>query len=54
MEKSPLTQQPRPEAFQQKIVRLYEELFKVRAPPFLSLPSYHAPLSPSTDIAPGM
>lgn len=32
MEKSPLTQQPRPEAFQQKIVQLYEELFKVCAP----------------------
>lgn len=29
MDKSPLTQQPRPEAFQQKIVRLYQELFKV-------------------------
>ncbi|KAJ9149245.1 DUF1741-domain-containing protein [Pleurostoma richardsiae] len=28
MEQSPLTQQPRPEAFQQKIVHLYEELFK--------------------------
>ncbi|KAI6349789.1 hypothetical protein MCOR25_010631 [Pyricularia grisea] len=25
---SPLTQQPRPEAFQQKVVRLYETLFK--------------------------
>lgn len=30
MDKSPLTQQPRPEAFQQKIVQLYDELFKVR------------------------
>lgn len=29
MDKSPLTQQPRPEAFQQKIVQLYDELFKV-------------------------
>ena len=29
MEQSPLTQSPRPEVFQQKIVRLYEELFKV-------------------------
>ncbi|PSR78533.1 hypothetical protein BD289DRAFT_485987, partial [Coniella lustricola] len=28
MDKSPLTQQPRPEAFQQKVVQLYEELFK--------------------------
>ncbi|KAF3765997.1 DUF1741-domain-containing protein [Cryphonectria parasitica EP155] len=28
MEKSPLTQQPRPEAFQQKVVQLYEDLFK--------------------------
>ncbi|ROW08565.1 hypothetical protein VPNG_06250 [Cytospora leucostoma] len=28
MDRSPLTQQPRPEAFQQKIVQLYEELFK--------------------------
>ncbi|POS70049.1 hypothetical protein DHEL01_v211557 [Diaporthe helianthi] len=28
MDKSPLTQQPRPEAFQQKIVQLYDELFK--------------------------
>ncbi|KAL1855363.1 hypothetical protein Daus18300_011081 [Diaporthe australafricana] len=28
MDKSPLTQQPRPEAFQQKIVGLYDELFK--------------------------
>ncbi|EON95625.1 hypothetical protein UCRPA7_8893 [Phaeoacremonium minimum UCRPA7] len=28
MEQSPLTQQPRPEAFQQKIVQLYDELFK--------------------------
>lgn len=37
MEKSPLTQQPRPEAFQQKIVRLYEELFKVRAAPHSGL-----------------
>lgn len=31
MDKSPLTQQPRPEAFQQKIVQLYDELFKVCA-----------------------
>ncbi|KAK3936599.1 hypothetical protein QBC46DRAFT_321191 [Diplogelasinospora grovesii] len=29
MEQSPLTHQPRPEVFQQKIVHLYEELFKV-------------------------
>lgn len=29
MEPSPLTHQPRPEVFQQKIVRLYEALFKV-------------------------
>lgn len=29
MEPSPLTQQVRPEVFQQKIVALYEELFKV-------------------------
>ena len=29
MEQSPLTQQPRPEAFQAKIVQLYQELFKV-------------------------
>ncbi|KAK3953007.1 hypothetical protein QBC32DRAFT_211201 [Pseudoneurospora amorphoporcata] len=28
MEQSPLTQQPRPEAFQAKIVQLYQELFK--------------------------
>ncbi|KAG8162500.1 hypothetical protein KVR01_008265 [Diaporthe batatas] len=28
MDRSPLTQQPRPEAFQQKIVQLYDELFK--------------------------
>ncbi|KAK3311996.1 hypothetical protein B0H66DRAFT_100604 [Apodospora peruviana] len=28
MEQSPLTQQPRPEAFQQKVVQLYEALFK--------------------------
>ncbi|KAI3395773.1 hypothetical protein diail_904 [Diaporthe ilicicola] len=28
MDKSPLTQQPRPEAFQQKIVQLYDELLK--------------------------
>lgn len=40
MEKSPLTQQPRPEAFQQKVVRLYEELFKVGVPPLL--PSFPA------------
>lgn len=39
MDKSPLTQQPRPEAFQQKIVQLYDELFKVRCCPFArSLP----------------
>lgn len=37
MDKSPLTQQPRPEAFQQKIVRLYEELFKVCPPPPISM-----------------
>lgn len=30
MEASPLTQQARPEVFQQKIVYLYEALFKVR------------------------
>lgn len=30
MEASPLTQQARPEVFQQKIVHLYEALFKVR------------------------
>jgi hypothetical protein len=30
MEASPLTQQARPERFQQKIVKLYEALFKVR------------------------
>jgi hypothetical protein len=29
MEPSPLTQQARPEVFQQKVVALYEELFKV-------------------------
>jgi len=29
MEASPLTQQVRPEVFQQKVVALYEELFKV-------------------------
>ena len=29
MEPSPLTQQARPEVFQQKIVELYEALFKV-------------------------
>jgi hypothetical protein len=29
MEPSPLTQQARPEIFQQKVVSLYEELFKV-------------------------
>lgn len=29
MEPSPLTQQARPEVFQQKVVSLYEELFKV-------------------------
>jgi hypothetical protein len=29
MEASPLTQQTRPEVFQQKIVELYESLFKV-------------------------
>lgn len=38
MDKSPLTQQPRPEAFQQKIVQLYDELFKVCAVP-LATPS---------------
>ena len=32
MEQSPLTLQPRPEAFQQKIVQLYEVLFKVGSP----------------------
>jgi hypothetical protein len=31
MEISPLTQQARPEVFQQKIVELYESLFKVGA-----------------------
>lgn len=30
MEPSPLTQQARPEVFQQKIVELYEVLLKVR------------------------
>lgn len=30
MEPSPLTQQARPEVFQQKVVSLYEELFKVK------------------------
>ena len=30
MEQSPLTHQPRPEVFTPKVVRLYEELFKVR------------------------
>jgi hypothetical protein len=30
MEPSPLTQQARPEVFQQKVVELYEALFKVR------------------------
>lgn len=34
---SPLTQQPRPEAFQQKVVRLYETLFQVCFDMFLSL-----------------
>lgn len=29
MEQSPLAQQPRPEVFERKIVRLYEELFAV-------------------------
>jgi hypothetical protein len=29
MEASPLTQQVRPEVFQQKVVALYEELFEV-------------------------
>lgn len=29
MDPSPLTQQARPEVFQQKVVALYEELFKV-------------------------
>jgi len=29
MEPSPLTQQARPEVFQQKVVSLYEDLFKV-------------------------
>ena len=29
MEPSPLTQQVRPEVFQQKIVKLYDALFKV-------------------------
>jgi hypothetical protein len=29
MDPSPLTQQARPEVFQQKVVSLYEELFKV-------------------------
>ena len=32
MEQSPLTHQPRPEVFTPKIVRLYEELFKVCPP----------------------
>lgn len=32
MEPSPLTQQARPEVFQQKVVSLYEDLFKVGAP----------------------
>lgn len=46
MDKSPLTQQPRPEAFQQKIVQLYEELFKVRTTiPFLPVP-YSPPGKP--------
>ena len=36
MEASPLTQQARPEVFQQKIVHLYEALFKVRQPPIIS------------------
>lgn len=47
MENSPLTQQPRPEAFQQKIVQLYEELFKVcsRALPFLIIISPPPPIS---------
>jgi len=44
MEPSPLTQQARPEVFQQKIVELYENLFKasevsIYTPPF-EPPSY--------------
>lgn len=42
MDKSPLTQQPRPEAFQQKIVQLYEDLFKVCTPP-TRLQHFHPP-----------
>ncbi len=37
MEASPLTQQARPEVFQQKIVHLYEALFKVRQNSQISL-----------------
>lgn len=36
MEQSPLTLQPRPEAFQQKVVQLYEALLKVRRFPCFS------------------
>ena len=38
MEPSPLTQQARPEVFQQKIVELYEALFKVELEPSFPIP----------------
>jgi hypothetical protein len=37
MEPSPLTQQARPQVFQQKVVALYEELFKVGIVNFFSM-----------------
>ena len=42
MEPSPLTQQARPEVFQQKIVELYETLFKVLASVKCSIATKHA------------
>lgn len=44
MEPSPLTQQARPEVFQQKIVELYETLFKVLAAVKSSIATRHTNL----------
>jgi hypothetical protein len=44
MESSPLTQQARPEVFQQKIVELYESLFKVGPVPVINTREHFAHL----------